>query len=365
MSVGPRVLHVAQPEEGGVAGYVADLLTDQAAHGLDVALASPRDLVPPAAADAGAAWHRWPAGRLPDHRVVPELARLGRILRRVRPDVLHLHSAKAGLVGRLLVRGRLPTVFQPHSWSFEAASGSLAAAATAWERRATRWTHCTVFVSHAERERGRRSGIRGHGAVVPNGVDVAAFRPRDDDERRRLRAELGLPAGPLAVFVGRLHRQKGLDVLLAAWPRVRRERPGARLAVIGDGPERQTLRHAAGAGVDFHGETRRVADALACADLVVLPSRWEGLSLVLLEAMAAGACVVATQVDGAREALGPHARLVPPDDPDALAAAVVDALADPGARREAGRRARETAVAHYDVRETRRRIRALYGRLAG
>ncbi|NEA48622.1 glycosyltransferase, partial [Streptomyces sp. SID10815] len=69
----------------------------------------------------------------------------------VRPDLVHAHSAKAGLAGRLAVRGRIPTVFQPHAWSFEAVGGATAALALRWERWGTRWAARTVCVSEAER----------------------------------------------------------------------------------------------------------------------------------------------------------------------------------------------------------------------
>jgi glycosyltransferase involved in cell wall biosynthesis len=89
------------------------------------------------------------------------------------------------------------------------------------------------------------------------------------------------------------------------------------------------------------------------------------MSLVLLEAMAAGACIVATDVDGAREALGSEAALVAPEEVRGLAAAIVGRLEDPSGRAEAGARARSTVERNHHVRMTRQRVRDLYERLAG
>src|SRR5437867_164065 len=168
-----RVLHVSQPTEAGVARVVGDLVADQVAAGFDVVAACPPDgLLPGRARRLGATVLRWAAGRQPGPAVAAEAIALAALVARHRPDLVHLHSSKAGLAGRLAVRGRLPTVFQPHAWSFLAAPGPVRPACVAWERYATRWTHRVLYVSHREHAEGRRRGIRGSGVVVPNGVDV-------------------------------------------------------------------------------------------------------------------------------------------------------------------------------------------------
>ncbi|KIF05101.1 glycosyl transferase family 1, partial [Streptomyces sp. RSD-27] len=100
-----------------------------------------------------------------------------RLIRRVRPDLLHAHSAKAGLAGRMAVRGSLPTVFQPHAWSFDAVGGTTAALALRWERAGARWAHRVLCVSEAERRAGEAEGVTARWAVIRNGVDLAHFRP--------------------------------------------------------------------------------------------------------------------------------------------------------------------------------------------
>ncbi|MFJ4271718.1 glycosyltransferase [Streptomyces coelicoflavus] len=376
----PRVLHLTQPVDGGVARVVTDLTRAQLAAGMRVAVACPDGSLADRLRYLGADVRNWPATRSPGPALVPEVRRLVRVLEDVRPDLVHAHSAKAGLAGRLAVRGRIPTVFQPHAWSFEAVGGAAGLLALGWERWAARWAARTVCVSEAERLRGVRAGLRGPWSVVPNGIDLTRFdtdapgeAPEDPAEPGdssdpgdpggvRLRHGIG-PDVPLAVCVGRLCRQKGQDLLLSAWETVRLRVPGARLVLVGDGPDRARLAARAPASVVFAGT---VADATAwyrAADLVVLPSRWEGMALAPLEAMACGRPVVVTDVDGAREglppALVPHC-LVPPADPAALAGAVAALLLDAPLRASLGRRGRAHVRTAHDVRRTAAAVAVLY-----
>src|SRR6476469_8549539 len=134
-----RILHVSQPVTGGVATVVGDLVRTQVEACQEVHLASPQGPLSRTLASI-ASWHEWPGSRSPGIEVSGEVRRLGSLLRKVNPDVVHLHSSKAGLCGRLLLRGSLPTVFQPHGWSFLAVDGLQASLTTAWERFGTRWT---------------------------------------------------------------------------------------------------------------------------------------------------------------------------------------------------------------------------------
>jgi glycosyltransferase involved in cell wall biosynthesis len=177
-------------------------------------------------------------------------------------------------------------------------------------------------------------------AVVRNGI--AAPEPHPG-----ARAELGLEAGDVVVGgIGRLDPQKGWDVLCAAAPLIRARIPGARLVVIGDGPERERLA-ALGqdAGVSFAGYRERAGRFAGAFDVAVVPSRYEGFGLVALEAMLAGVPVVASRIGGLPEVVGDTALLVPPEDPAALAAAVVELLEQPerarGLTERAGRRAEQ------------------------
>ncbi|MEW2130147.1 glycosyltransferase [Streptomyces sp. NPDC005435] len=367
----PRVLHLAQPVDGGVARVVLDLVRAQLATGLRVSVGCPDSELATGARELGAEVWEWTAVRSPGPGLRGEVRRLRRLIAQARPGLVHAHSAKAGLAARLALRGRIPTVFQPHAWSFEAADGLTGLLARRWERLGARWADRVVCVSEAERERGLRAGVRASYAVIPNGVDPVRFCPSPaGTARAALSAESGVDLGtaPLVVCVGRLCRQKGQDVLLRAWERVRAEVPGARLALVGDGPDRAALRAAAGPGVLFPGAVRDVRPWYRAADLVVLPSRWEGMALAPLEALACGRPVVLADVDGARESLPPASAglcLVPSEDPGALAAAVAGLLSDAPLRAEFGEAGRRHVLSTHDVRHTAGRIADLYRELLG
>jgi glycosyltransferase involved in cell wall biosynthesis len=348
------VLHVAQPTDGGVARYLVAACLDQAARGWDVTVACPDG--GRLAADlerVGIARLHWAARRAPGPGCAAEAARLGRLIAGCRPRVVHLHASKAGLAGRLALRRRLPTVFQPHGWSWLAVDGPVGAASLAWERAAARWTDLTVCVGEGEARHGRARGVGGRYTVVRNGTDLSRFHPADAAARTGARRRLGVELeAPLAVCVGRVTRQKGQDVLVSAWPLVRRRCPRARLALVGDGNLLPALKTRPVAGVSYVGALDDVRPWLAAADIVVAPSRWEGLSLAVLEALATGRSVVASDVPGLAEAVAPGTGvLVPPDDPVALADAVRRRLADPALAAIEGVAAARHA-AGFDLRST-------------
>ncbi|WP_340296035.1 glycosyltransferase family 4 protein, partial [Aquipuribacter hungaricus] len=179
-----------------------------------------------------------------------------------------------------------------------------------------------VDVLSAVSEHARRTLVDHLGRVplvVPNAVDVAAWPVPGDRPAPP-------PGAGTVVVLGRAEPRKGLDVLLRAWPRVRAARPAARLLVVGpaDG-----LRVPPGHGVHLLGavdeDTKR--RTVAAADVLVAPHRGgESFGLVLVEALAAGVPVVASDLPAFRGVLGGHGRLVPPGDPAALAAAVLAEL---------------------------------------
>ncbi|MCX5377849.1 glycosyltransferase [Streptomyces sp. NBC_00091] len=371
------VLHLVQPVDGGVARVVTDLVRAQAAAGLRVIVGCPRGgALSDAARAAGAEVRTWRAGRSPGPGLPAEVLGAARLIRRARPDLLHAHSAKAGLAGRLAVRGSVPTVFQPHAWSFDAVGGATAALALRWERAGARWADRVLCVSEAERRAGESEGITARWSVIRNGVDLEHFRPArggGDQGRAEARAALPLPAalrdgGPLAVCVGRLCPQKGQDILLRAWPEVLGTLPDARLALVGDGPDAERLRRTAPPGVHFAGAATDIRPWLRAADLVVLPSRWEGMALAPLEAMACGRPVLVSDVSGARESL-PSGQgrlcLVPPEDPTALAKALGRLLAEPRLLTELGEQAQQHARTEFDVRRTTDAVTGLYHELLG
>ncbi len=184
---------------------------------------------------------------------------------------------------------------------------------------------------------------------IPNGVPVPAepWRPHVQEH---------------AVFVGRLAPEKGLDTLIDAWPIVLADRPGARLTLIGEGPERPALerridRHGLRASVAMPGASPDPTADLRAADLFVLPSREEGMSIALLEAMALGLPAVASAIPGnlALIAEGVHGRLTPPDDPGALARAILARWDDPDGSLAMAGAARLRVAEHYSIAAVARR----------
>lgn len=204
-------------------------------------------------------------------------------------------------------------------------------------------------------------------AVVHNGIDAERFRPASPAARQALRrsgGELldGRPWGDevlLACTVARLSTQKGLFELVEATELVIKEVPGTHVVVIGEGRLRPRLREEALARGLEHAfylagavPRARVAEWLAAADLFILPSRYEGgPATALMEAMAAGCAVIATNVNGADELVtdATVGRLVPARDPAALAAATVALLSDPQARADMGDRARRKVIEAFTI----------------
>jgi glycosyltransferase involved in cell wall biosynthesis len=352
-----RVLHAAQSSEYGLGRYLADLLAAQVGFGWEVVLAGdPASWLRPHAIEAGAAWLDWQATRDPGPSVVGETRALATLIDGLNPDVVHLHSSKAGLAGRAAVRGRRPTIFQPHAWSFFAVDGPKRQAALLWERAGARWADTIVCGSEGEQAEGAAAGIKARRwRVVPNAVDTDRFSP---DDRAAARSALGLGEGPLVVCAARLAvGQKGQDLLLKAWPTVVAVLPAARLVLVGEGPDRAWLQAGAPDSVVFVGNQEDVAPWYRAADVVVQPSRYETLSLSVLEALACERPVVATDAVGMREAVGEGGVVVPREDAAGLAAAIVARLQDPLRAQAEGRAGRARVVAAYGLERWRQAMR--------
>ncbi|MFC0810686.1 glycosyltransferase [Paracoccus panacisoli] len=218
---------------------------------------------------------------------------------------------------------------------------------------AVRRVDAVIAVSRAAAAGWRRalSGMSGPAlpvAAIPNGIAVdappqPAAQPDDPAEG----------SAPRLLCVGRLTPQKRPITLLLALARLRRAGVDATLDMVGDGPLGPRLKRLAdrlglGPAVRFHGRCEDVPARMAQATLLVLPSAFEGLPLVVLEAMAAGLPVVATRIGGTTEALGPdHPWLTPPGDSRALAAALAAALADAPARAAVAQAQRDRLNRHF------------------
>lgn len=302
------------------------------------------------------------------------LRRLVGLLRRERVQILHTHTSKAGFLGRLAARlARTPAVVHtPHGHVFYGYYGRALTLLFVWlERAAAPWADRIVVLTEREMEEHleRRIGRREQFVVIPSAVDLDAVRAQAPP-RAEARRRLGFgPADLVAVGVGRLVPVKGFDLLVRALPAVVQATPAARLLLVGDGPERARLEAEARAlGVAGHvvlaGAHADVAPFLAAADLLVAPSRNEGLGKALVEAMALGLAVVATRVGGIPTVVadGETGRLIPPENPGALARAVNELLRDPGLRQRMGEAGRRRAE-RFSLATQGSRLLALYREL--
>jgi glycosyltransferase involved in cell wall biosynthesis len=350
-------------EVGGAQGYVASLLPALAGEYEVIVGAHGGAFVREAAERAGVEFVHLEHLRRPvsPWRDLRGFAELYRLLRRHRPDVLHASSSKAGVIGRLAAAAaRVPVrVFTVHGWAFSAHSGAASALYRWADRVAGRATTATVCVSQRERADGlsARTCRPDRTVVIPNAVDVDAY-PQAPLERDV----------PRLISVGRLAAPKDWSTLLSALTELEPE-TFAELVIVGDGPDRERVedevsRSSLSGRVRLLGERDDVTGLLADADVFVLASRSEGLPLSVIEAMAAGVPVVASDVGGLRELVrdAETGVLVRPGDPAALADALRPLLADIELRRRLGSAGRERAKASFDLSGFRRAHLELYRR---
>jgi glycosyltransferase involved in cell wall biosynthesis len=361
------VLHVVVPTSGGIATAVLGQVRDQIERGWRVTVACPAvGGLGYAVREAGAAVRWWRAGE--SCSVAGEVTRLSAVVRDVRPDVVHLHGGRAGVAGRLVVRGRAPTLLQPHGWSLLGTEGVVRRRARRSERLLDRWTTELVLASPTEALVADELGLATPAVTVPSGVDLTRFEAADERARTNARAALGLPEDPTAVCIGRLAVAKGQQDLLVDWPAVVRRVPGARLVLVGDGPDRGALERQAAEtpGVSLVGARADVPAWLAAADVVVVPSRWESAARVPLESMASARSVVATDTPAAVETLPETSgELVPVGDGPRLVEAVARRLLDPALAAHEGAWGRAHVEGHHDAATVHRELARTYLRLVG
>lgn len=290
-----------------------------------------------------------------------------RLLRRLRPDLVQVNLevpwAASTMLGVALALPRLRVIAVEHMAARTVELGTLLRT-RALALRLDR--HVAVSADAAKRVEDFYALGRGSVRVIHNGVPAACPAERPP-ARNRPPAD---PSGPghdghglVIGCVGRLDRVKGHDVLIEALPRL----PGARVEIVGAGPEESALRRRAGElGVadrlSLTGWSDRVADRLAEFDIFCHPSRYEGLGLALLEAMRAGLPCVASAVGGVPELLD-HGRcgvLVPPEDPRALAEALAALAADPARRARLAARARDRMLSGFTTERMAAAYRALW-----
>ncbi len=353
---GARVLDPAEFTMTIITGSGGPLLAEAVAAGLEV-------VVEPSL--------RAPVAPASDLRA---LTRLSTLLRRRQFDVVHTHCAKAGALGRLAAhRARVPRLVHTyHGFPFHEFQGAARRQGYIQiERRLGRITDVAlcvgtgVAVEAVRRRLIAPERVRTIG-VVADGADQAAARPPPAAaRRRRARAELGLPADATVVgAVGRLTYQKAPDDFLAALRAL--GRPGVTGVWVGDGElAGQVAARAArlpGSQVLLAGQRSNVPDLLPAFDVFALPSRYEGLPTVVVEAMVCGIPVVATAVNAVGDVVipGETGLLVPPGRPELLAEAVGFLLDTPAAAARMAATARDRLGTRFGENALRGALVAAY-----
>ncbi|QEH37241.1 Putative glycosyltransferase EpsD [Aquisphaera giovannonii] len=304
--------------------------------------------------------------------------KLREAFRRIRPDVVHTHSSKAGILGRAAAwHGRVPVVVHTiHGMPF----GTFETPFRNWmyirlERWAATRCHAIVSVCDAMTEQAIRArvGQEAQFQTVYSGMDADAFLnpPRPRDEVRR---ELGLGDGDVAfATVARLFELKGHDDIIAVAPEVLRADPRVRFVWIGDGILRDRLI----ADLERLGirdrfiltglvPPGRIPELLSAVDAVIHPSLREGLARVIPQALLVGRPVISYDIDGAREVVLPETGiLLPPRDLGGLKDGILRLAADPALRHAMGAEGRQRFADRFRHETMTRELRSLYERLLG
>jgi glycosyltransferase involved in cell wall biosynthesis len=349
----PLILFVVTlAEVGGAQSYVRDLVYAAAGEGFDVAVAAHGE-GPLKTAAARVNVPFFPLThvrrRLSPIRDPLGIVELTRLFRRLRPDIVHLNSSKAGVLGRIAaVPARVPVrIFTAHGWAFKAAAGLDSRLYLLADHAVEPLTSMVICVSENERRAGLAAGVctAGRSVVIRNAVEVGAAPSRS----RR-----GDTAPVQVVSVGRLAAPKDFSTLVAAIARLPEGR--AQLRVFGDGPLRSELeaqKRALGidAAVEFAGEVPDARPQLQDADVFVLASLSEGMPVSVLEAMAVGLPVVASAVGGLEEVVvdGKTGFLTPPGDAAALAARLGQLVDDRSLRSAMGKAGRARAEKYFSL----------------
>ncbi len=302
--------------------------------------------------------------------------RIRRVLEENEIDILHTHGGIAGLLGRR-ASGKSKTPVVVHTLHgihyLHYRNKALRSLSIRLERHLSRRTDAVIFVSEADLKEGERhklaSGMKR--ILIKNGIDVTRFQETEIFEKAKKELKWRLKLSPPIVgTIARLHRQKGIVGLIRAAGQIHRGSPEAKIVVVGGGPLERTLRiEAQKLGLEgffiMLGERTDARELLSLFDIFALPSLWEGLPLVLLEAAAMGKPIVATDIDGVREVIrnGETGLLVPPANPERLAEAILRLLQDRNLARRLGENAKATIPPSFTLSKMIDETEQLYLRL--
>jgi glycosyltransferase involved in cell wall biosynthesis len=359
---------------GGAEEHALSILTRMGAYGFEPYLAAPSELIASMEPQLTEAGVKCLPLEFSSRLDVAAGARLMRFIRRENIALLHCHLFTASLLGAGAARmggvgAVLETCHGPEVWRM----GKMLRGRFWVDRQVGRLVDKYIAVSHAAARHliGTKGVPESKIRVIHNGRDLDRFSPTDRQRRIATRAALGLGDEPTILTLARLDEQKGHRHLIDALAILSPRRPNLVTILAGDGPLEQSLRaQCAALGLDrvrFLGYRRDVAELLEAADIVVLPSLYEGLPLVAIEALAAGRPMVATEVDGTPEVVI-HEKtglLVPPANPEALAAAIERLLSDPAMALRLGSEGRKFVQENFALQRQIEQTVALYSELTG
>ncbi len=303
------------------------------------------------------------------------LYQLWRLMRARQFDIVHTHSSKTGVLGRVAARmAGIPVITHTvHGFAFPAEPSR-------WKRRlyaaleavGGRCCDAVICLNSSDRQVATELGVSEKKlSLVPNGVDLIGYHPISPQDRNLVRQRLGLPCDqPVAVMVGRLWPQKDPATFVKAAIAAIEAGQIGHFAIIGDGRLRSELKallseHHTGERIHLLGWRDDVAQVLPAFDVFVLPSRWEGMPLAILEAMACALPCVVSDIPGNRSLIddGVDGYVVPIGDVEAFRSKLGILMADSSLRQAFGQAARSKVEQHYSMSRRMDAITALYQRL--
>ena len=282
---------------------------------------------------------------------------VARIVHEQRIDLVHAHGLVATfycMLARILFGMRAPILYHQHGFHHR----NYGAATVGLRKRIERWVcrrvECVIAASSDDRDLLIAGGYAPDEKIVILKYGIPEPIPTAEQTERVRAAIPFIGSAPLVGIVSRLHIQKGIDVFLRAVVRIHEAAPATRFAVVGTGEieaEMHALKHSL--GLDDVLVFTGTLPSIACHpffDVAVMSSRWEGLPITLLEYMASRRAIVITRIPGCLEAVGPDAAaIVPVDDPEALAAAILRLLQDPALASKRGEAARRRFEASFTL----------------
>ena len=292
-----------------------------------------------------------------------------RVLRAIKPDIVHSHTPKGGLLGTIAAwLARVPTrIYHARGLPFEGSTGNKRNLLKLTERISCGLAHRVFCNSQSNLDVIVDEGLCSVDKITllhngsSNGVDaINLFKPFDDDEvRNEIRAKLGLPLDSTVIgFVGRVVHDKGVDELIEAWKQVKDDYPNAYLLIVGRFEDQDVVLEQTREAIhndrqicyaSFFESKREMPKLYATMDIFTLPSHREGLPNVILEASAMGLPVISTFASGCKDAVRDSKTgvLVPVDNAHSIAQAIRLYLDSPELVKEHGRNGREFVLSDY------------------